>query len=62
MLGGGAGKTCPTYEERHHSMSKRTSRRMVHVLAAAGISAVFLVSGCTLQDAICNDGEYPSSG
>jgi hypothetical protein len=40
-------------------MSKRASRRIVHVLAAAGVSAVFLVSGCTLQDAVCSDGDYP---
>ena len=31
----------------------------LHVIAAAGIAAVFLATGCSAQDAICQSGEYP---
>jgi hypothetical protein len=40
-------------------MSKRTSRGIAHLFAVAGVSAVFLVGGCTMQDAICAGGHYP---
>ncbi|WP_327685854.1 SCO0607 family lipoprotein [Streptomyces sp. NBC_00467] len=28
-------------------------------LAAAGVAAAFLVTGCSMEDAICSNGEYP---
>ncbi|HET7013033.1 MAG TPA: hypothetical protein VFI65_03930 [Streptosporangiaceae bacterium] len=33
--------------------------RSAHVIAVAGIAAVFLATGCSTQDAICESGQYP---
>jgi len=41
-------------------MSKRASRGIIHILTAAGVSAVFLVGGCSFQDAICGSDDYPA--
>jgi hypothetical protein len=51
--------TGPSGPTRLAVMSPHRTRRSLSLITAAGLAALLLTGGCTFQDAMCSDGEYP---